>query len=89
MQTVENYTLNSEDVLVDNKNQFIKSNKKSSLIDEDGNQFFENFEYSLQKSLFKSIGSVEILDGKKNKYEFSQVYIDNKKRNLEQTQKYF
>ena len=38
MQTVENYTLNSEDVLVDNKNQFIKSNKKSSLIDEDGNQ---------------------------------------------------
>ena len=81
MQTVENYTLNSEDVLVDNKNQFIKSNKKSSLIDEDGNQIFlENFEYSLQKSLFKSIGSVEILDGKENKYEFSQVYIDTKKK---------
>ena len=83
MQTVENYTLNSEDVLVDNKNQFIKSNKKSSLIDEDGNQIFlENFEYSLQKSLFKSIGSVEILDGKENKYEFSQVYIDTKKKEI-------
>ena len=81
MQTVENYTLNSEDVLVDNKNQFIKSNKKSSLIDEDGNQIFlENFEYSLQKSLFKSIGSVEILDSKENKYEFTQVYIDTKKK---------
>ena len=32
--------------------------------------------------MFKSIGSIEIQDAKNNKYEFSQIYIDTKKKEI-------
>ena len=61
----------------------IRSDEKSILKDQDGNLIFlDNFEYSVKDSLFKSIGLIEIQDYKKNKYEFSQVYIDKKKEIL-------
>ena len=31
---------------------------------------------------FKSIGSVEVFDNRKNKYQFSQIYIDTKKKEI-------
>ena len=77
------------DLFVDNKEQIIaiwwKVNFKRSrwnLI------FLDNFEYSVKDSLFKSIGSIEIQDYKKNKYEFSQVYR-YKKGKSELTQNIF
>ena len=61
----------------------IKSEKKSILKDEDGNLInLENFEYSINNSLFKSIGFVEIEDIRKNKYEFTQIFIDTKKKEI-------
>ena len=42
----------------------------------------ENFEYSINNSLFKSIGFIEIEDIRKNKYEFTQVFIDTKKKEI-------
>ena len=44
-------------MFIDNINKIIKSEKKSILKDQDGNLIYlENFEYSVENSLFKSIG---------------------------------
>ena len=83
VETAEKYTINGEDLTLDNKNKVIKSEKKSILKDEDGNLInLENFEYSINNSLFKSIGFIEIEDIRKNKYEFTQVFIDTKKKEI-------
>ncbi len=83
VSTIEKYILEGEDLFVDNKKKIINSDKESTLEDQDGNKInLKNFEYSLNDSLFKSIGSIEIIDNKKNKYEFSQVYIDTKKKEI-------
>ena len=42
----------------------------------------ENFEYLTKSNIFKSIGYIKIEDIKNNIYEFSQVYIDTKKREV-------
>ena len=83
VETVENYILNGKDLKVDGKNKIIISEKKSILRDEEGNLItLDNFEYLTNDSLFKSIGLIEIIDNKKNKYLFSQVYIDTKKKEI-------
>ena len=83
VETIEKYTLTGEDLYINNKNNIIKSQKKSILEDQDGNLIYlDNFEYSVSDSLFKSVGYIEIEDNKKNKYEFTQVYVDTKKRNF-------
>ncbi len=83
VSTNEGYILEGNDLFVDNKEQLIRSDEKSILKDQDGNLIFlDNFEYSVKDSLFKSIGLIEIQDYKKNKYEFSQVYIDTKKKEI-------
>ena len=81
--TSEKYTLNGEDITMDNKNKIITSNKNSILLDQDGNKvFLDNFEYSIDRNLFKSVGYVKIEDLNKNIYEFSQIYIDTKKKEI-------
>ena len=83
VETSEQYTLNGEDLLADNINKTIKSEKKSILEDQDGNLIFlDNFEYLLKKGLFKSVGFVKIKDVKDNIYEFSQIYIDTEKKEI-------
>ena len=42
----------------------------------------ENFEYQTGNNIFKSIGNIEVIDNKQNRYEFSQVYIDTKKKEI-------
>ena len=79
--TSESYTIEAEDILFDNKNRIINSKNKSILTDLDGNVIYlENFEYLIDENIFKSIGYVKIEDQKENVYEFSQIYIDTKKR---------
>ena len=81
--TNENYILNGEDLYVDDQNKIIRSKKKSTLTDKDGNKIFlENFEYLVENHLFKSVGQIEIDDNKNNKYKFSQIYIDTKKKEI-------
>ena len=81
--TTENYTLIGEDLIVDNLNKVIKSSKSSVLSDVDGNEILlENFEYLIDKELFKSIGKIKIKDSRKNEYQFSQIYIDTKKKEI-------
>jgi lipopolysaccharide export system protein LptA len=81
--TSENYTIEAEDILFDNKNRFINSKKKSILKDLEGNIIYlENFEYLINENIFKSIGYIKIEDQKENVYEFSQIYIDTKKKEI-------
>ena len=56
--------------------------KKTVIIDQDKNKtFLDNFDYQVGINTSKSIGNIEVIDDK-NKYEFSQVYIDTKKEIL-------
>ena len=41
-----------------------------------------NFEYQIEKNIFKSLGYVKILDKNQNLYEFNQIYIDTKKKEI-------
>ena len=42
----------------------------------------ENFEYQTVEGLFKSVGNIEITDKLKNSYQFSQIYINTKKKEI-------
>ena len=80
--TSEKYILKGEDLILDDKN-FIKSDTSSILSDADGNKIYlENFIYQIKEKIFKSIGSIKIEDKFKNNYEFSQIYIDTKKKRV-------
>ncbi len=79
----ENYIILSEDLFFDNASKIIKSKKPTEIIDQDNNKIFlENFEYSINDSIFKSVGLVKIEDKLNNSYEFSQIYIDTKKKEI-------
>ncbi len=81
--TSEGFYLVGEDILFDNKNYLIKSSKPAQIQDlEKNNIFLENFEYSTVDNFFKSIGKVKLVDSKNNSYSFSQIYIDEKKREI-------
>ena len=57
--------------------------KKSNIIDADNNKInLENFEYLIDNNIFKSIGLIEFEDKNDNTYEFSQIYIDTKKKRV-------
>ena len=81
--TTEKYILEGEDITFDNNKRFIKSNKKSILKDLEGNIIYlENFEYQIVDNIFKSIDLVKVQDKMENIYEFSQIYIDTKKKEI-------
>ena len=82
-ETSEGYKIETSDIIIDNKNTFISSNKKTYVIDKDSNKIYlDNFEYFKKKNIFKSIGSIKIIDKFENSYNFTQIYIDEKKREI-------
>ena len=81
--TSEGISLTGKDIIFDNNNFFIKSDKPALIQDLDKNEIFlENFEYSTKNNFFKSVGNIKLLDTKNNSYNFSQIYIDEKKREI-------
>ncbi len=81
--TSENYILKGSDIIFNNLNKNIQSKKSSILKDLDGNEIYlENFEYLAEDNIFKSIGLIKIKDEFNNTYEFSQIYIDTKKKEV-------
>ena len=81
--TSDNYKIFGEDIIFDNKKKIISSNKPSKLQDLDNNQIIlTNFNYNINSNIFKSIGLIKIKDKLKNNYEFSQIYIDTKKKEI-------
>ncbi|OUW10871.1 MAG: hypothetical protein CBD26_04090 [Candidatus Pelagibacter sp. TMED166] len=81
--TSEGYFLNGENIIFDNKNGLIKSDYETTLKDlENNNIYLENFEYSIENNFFKSTGKIKVIDSNDNKYNFSQIYVDEKKREI-------
>ena len=81
--TSQNYDLEGSNIFLDNAEKFIKSDDKATIVDQEGNIInLDNFEYHAESNIFKSVGNIKIKDKKTNTYEFSQVYIDTKKREI-------
>ena len=81
--TNENYIIEGNDIILDDKNKFISSNKKTIITDENRNKIYlNNFEYLTSKFIFKSVGEIRVEDSINNTYKFSQIYIDTKRREL-------
>ena len=81
--TSEKYEINGSDIIFDDIKSFINSNDNATITDLDNNTIYlENFNYNIKDNLFKSVGKIKIVDKKKNNYEFSQVYIDTKKKEI-------
>ncbi len=81
--TAENYIIKGSNIIFDDLKGLISSNNNTTIIDPDRNIIFLNsFEYLIKEYVFKSIGNVRVEDTFKNIYNFSQVYIDTKKKEL-------
>jgi LPS-assembly protein len=81
--TPKKYILNGENIIANSDKKLIFSNDKTIITDEDNNSIFlENFEYLSKENIFKSIGHIEIKDKLENSYQFSQIYIDTKKKEI-------
>ena len=83
IKTSDEYLIEGKDIIFDSKKSYISSNEKTIIKDEDENKIhLENFEYSTHINIFKSLGLIEIKDKNENKYQFSQIYIDTKKKEI-------
>ncbi len=81
--TKEGYSVDTQDVILNNKENFVFSEKETLIKDVQGNFIYlENFNYKIGKNIFKSIGLIKLKDNLNNSYEFSQIYIDEKKREM-------
>ena len=81
--TVENYIINGNNIYFDNNKKIIKSDDESIITDQDKNNIFLNtFEFQINTNIFKSIGYIKVEDINNNLYEFSQIYIDTKKKQI-------
>ena len=81
--TPENYIIETSDILFNNSEKFISSDMQTKLIDQDNNQIYlDNFKFDINKNIFKSVGEIKIQDISNNSYEFSQIYIDTKKKEI-------
>lgn len=82
-ETVEGYKIVSSNITIDNTVSKISTDSKTIITDLDNNKIFlDNFEYLKQNNIFKSVGEIEIIDKNKNSYNFSQVFIDEKKKEI-------
>ena len=83
LETSEGYTLKGANLIFDGKKNVINSNDPAIITDLAGNNIYlDNFEYLTKRKFFKSIGNVKVTDSKDNTYNFSQIYIDEKKREI-------
>ena len=81
--TKENYIAIGRDFILDNRNNLLISEKDTIIEDPEGNSIYlANFEFLNKTNIFKSIGLIKITDKLKNTYEFSQIYIDTKKKEI-------
>ena len=81
IKTYDGYTIESQNILLDKKKAVSKDN--TIIKDLDNNIIYlENFEFLSDENIFKSVGLVKIEDKQNNTYEFSQVYIDTKKKEI-------
>jgi len=81
--TSGNYKILGSNIIFDNKKNLIYSNNKTKIIDKDGNNIsVEMFNYSVLTNIFFSKGNIKINDVNNNNYNFSEIYIDEKKKKI-------
>ena len=82
-ETLNGYKVKTSDIFLDNKNGLISSQEKTIIEDRDNNKIYlNNFEYLREKNIFKYVGFIKIIDNLNNSYNFTQIYIDEKKREI-------
>ncbi len=83
IETNQGYFVQSEDVVLDKKKNILISKKPSIITDIQKNRIYlDNFEYNIKKKEFKSIGEIQLKDKLNNIYKFTQIYIDEKSKEL-------
>ncbi|MDA7606532.1 hypothetical protein N8726_02910 [Pelagibacteraceae bacterium] len=83
VMTSEGFEILSSNVFLDDKKKLIFSNYKTEIKDKDGNKIIvDMFSYSILTNIFFSKGNIEVLDVNNNIYNFSEIYIDEKKRKI-------
>ncbi len=81
--TSENYKIEGQNFLFDNKNKIIKTDYPATIVDVDGNNIsVEMLNYNSIKNIIFSRGNVELTDKNKNNFKFTEVYIDEKKKKI-------
>ncbi len=83
LETSEGYILKGANLIFDSEKDIINSSNPAVITDLAGNNIYlDNFEYLSKRKFFKSIGNIKVIDSKNNTYNFSQIYIDEKKREI-------
>ena len=81
--TSEGYYVEGQDMFLDKQKNILVSSNTSTITDIQNNKIYlESFEYKIEKKIFKSIGNIKVNDILDNTYKFSQIYIDEKKKEL-------
>ena len=81
--TSQGYTVETKNIILDKNKGFVISNEKTVITDLQDNIInLDNFEYQADNNIFKSIGNIKITDKEENVYSFSQVYIDEIKKEI-------
>ncbi len=81
--TSEGFFLSGSNIIFDNKNNFLKSDESAIIRDLENNSIYlESFEYSTNNNFFRSTGKIKVTDEKNNVFNFSQIFIDEKKREI-------
>ena len=81
--TSEKYIIEGRDIFYDDNKKIIYSKYQTKIKDIDKNQIFvQMFNYLTLKNMFFSKGDIEIIDSRSNKYSFSEIYIDEKKKKI-------
>ena len=79
----DGYKLKSDRIIYNIENNIISSDLKSTFTDIDGNTVIvDMFQYQKEKNLLYSVGNIKIIDAKKNRYFFKELYVDTKKHEM-------
>ena len=83
IKTSEGFFVVGENIIFDNNNKYISSNYPAIITDLENNKIYlDKFKYSTKESFFSSTGNIKVIDSNDNTYNFSQIYIDEKKREI-------
>ena len=81
--TSENYIIEGKNISLDDTSGSINSEEETIITDQDNNKIYlQNFSYQKQDYIFKSIGNAKLEDNMGNIYEFSQIYINTKTKEV-------
>ena len=77
------YIVNTDGLVINKKTDSVFSKNDSTIEDLEGNIIsLKNFEFLSNKNIFKSIGEINVKDKMGNSYFFSQIYIDERKKEI-------